>query len=352
MTHSGDVLHWGDGPLLTDKHSTGGVGDKVSLILAPLWAELGFRVPMISGRGLGHTGGTLDKLESIPGFRCDLEAAALHTQLADVGVFINGQTGQLAPADKVLYGLRNETCTVPSIPLICGSILSKKLASGISRLVLDVKTGSGAFMKETAQAVALARTMVDVAKAAGLDCSAVITAMDRPLGRAIGNAVEVEESIAILKGAGPADLRTLVLEFANHPRAASVLASGAAYERFARMVSAQGGSLDVALLGGGVQEQVIVAERGGMVSCIDALDIGRAGFLLGAGRRHAEDAVDFGVGLWLEVDVGDSVVAGQPLVRVLHRGTGLNEAVACIRSGIRVGETVDEHLPLIVDRVN
>ena len=202
MTHSGDVLHWVDGPPLTDKHSTGGVGDKVSLILAPLWAELGFRVPMISGRGLGHTGGTLDKLESIPGYRCDRDVAALQDQLADVGVFITGQTGQLAPADQVLYGLRNETCTVPSIPLITGSILSKKLASGVSRLVLDVKTGSGAFMKQTDQAVALARTMVDVAKAAGLDCSALITAMDRPLGRAIGNAIEVEESIAVLKVRG------------------------------------------------------------------------------------------------------------------------------------------------------
>ncbi len=351
MTHSGDVLHWGDGPPLTDKHSTGGVGDKVSLILAPLWAELGFRVPMISGRGLGHTGGTLDKLESIPGYRCDRDVGALQTQLADVGVFITGQTGQLAPADQVLYGLRNETCTVPSIPLITGSILSKKLASGVSRLVLDVKTGSGAFMRETDQAVALARTMVDVAKAAGLDCSALITAMDRPLGRAIGNAIEVEESIAVLKGDGPDDLRTLVVELANHPQAARVLASGAAYERFARMVCAQGGSVDEPLRGGGVEEQVIVAERDGLVSCIDALDIGKAGFLLGAGRRRAEDAIDFGVGLWLDVEVGDAVVAGQPLARVLHRDRGLDEAVACVRSGIRVGETVDEHLPLIVDRV-
>lgn len=352
MTHSGDVLEWGDGAPLTDKHSTGGVGDKVSLILAPLWAELGFRVPMISGRGLGHTGGTLDKLESIAGFRCDRDIAALQAQLADVGVFITGQTGQLAPADKVLYGLRNETCTVPSIPLITGSILSKKLASGVKRLVLDVKTGSGAFMRKTEQATALAQTMVDVAKAAGLECSALITAMDRPLGRAIGNAVEVEESIAVLKGGGPEDLRTLVVELANHPKAAAVLGSGAAYERFSRMVRAQGGDLQASLLGEGVREVVITADRDGVVADMDALDLGKAGFLLGAGRRRAEDAVDFGVGLWLDVDLGDTVAAGQPLARVLHRDTGLDEAVACVRSAIRVGETLDAHLPLIVGRVD
>ena len=268
MTHTGDVLTWGDGPELVDKHSTGGVGDKVSLILAPLWAELGFRVPMISGRGLGHTGGTLDKLESIPGYETGRDSQALTRQLADVGCFITGQTGQLAPADRVLYALRNETCTVPSIPLITGSILSKKLAAGVSRLIMDVKTGSGAFMERTEDARLLARTLVDVAKGAGMDCEARITAMDRPLGRAIGNAVEVEESIALLQGGGPADLRELIVDLANHPDAARVLASGAAYERFARMVSAQGGDVTAERLGGGVREVVVEAQEDGVIETV------------------------------------------------------------------------------------
>ncbi|MEQ1507016.1 MAG: thymidine phosphorylase, partial [Myxococcota bacterium] len=196
MTASGATLQWGDGPEIVDKHSTGGVGDKVSLVLAPLWAELGYRVPMVSGRGLGHTGGTLDKLESIPGYRTDLDEAGLRRVLADVGCFVSGQTASLAPADGVLYALRNETCTVESIPLIVGSILSKKLAAGVSRLVLDVKCGSGAFMQAEDDARALAAALVRVARGAGTTCSALVTSMDRPLGRAVGNALEVREAIA------------------------------------------------------------------------------------------------------------------------------------------------------------
>lgn len=352
MTHSGEVLSWGDGPPLVDKHSTGGVGDKISLILAPLWAELGFRVPMISGRGLGHTGGTLDKLEAIDGYRTDRDTAALTAQLDDVGVFITGQTGKLAPADKVLYALRNETGTVPSAPLITGSILSKKLASGVERLVLDVKTGRGAFMQQTDDARRLARTLVDVGTAAGLACTALITAMDRPLGRAIGNAVEVEESIAVLKGGGPADLQALVLALIDHPDAARVLASGAAYERFARMVTAQGGDLSKPLLGDGVREHVITASRDGIIADIDALAIGRAGFVLGAGRVHADDPVDPGVGLWLQVALGDSVQAGQPVARLLHRDTGLDLAIDHVQRGIVIDDKPGEHLPLVVERLD
>ena len=352
MTHSGDVLQWGDGAPLIDKHSTGGVGDKVSLILAPLWAELGYRVPMISGRGLGHTGGTLDKLESIPGYQTDNDEATLRRQLGDVGAFITAQTGDLAPADRVLYALRNEICTVPSVPLITGSILSKKLASGVHRLVLDVKCGSGAFMTDLPSARTLARSLVDVARAAGLECEALITAMDRPLGRAIGNAVEVEESIEVLKGGGPSDLIDLVVALAVDERARDVLASGAAYERFERMVVAQGGRLGDGLHGAGTTEHVITAERTGVVRRLDALAVGRAAFLLGAGRVHAEDPVDFGVGIWLEAQLGDSVQAGQPLLRIRHRDKALDEAVACLTGGIDIGEEVAEHPPLVIERLD
>ncbi len=357
MTDSGHVMVWPDGPELVDKHSTGGVGDKVSLILAPLWAELGMRVPMVSGRGLGHTGGTLDKLEAIPGFRTDLDDAALAEALASVGAFISGQTASLAPADKVLYGLRNETCTVESIPLIVGSILSKKLAEGVSRLVLDVKTGSGAFMKTPKASRELAEALVRVAKGAGVGCSAHITAMDRPLGVAVGNALEVRESVDCLKGGGPDDLRALVLALAGHPKAAAVLASGAAYPRFLAMVEAQGGdasAVDRGALRGeaGVTERVVTATRGGVVSEVDAGCVGRAAFVLGAGRRRAEDSVDLGVGARVHVNPGDTVVAGQPLITLIHRdGHSLEEALTFVAGGVRVGEGPPEVLPLIVGSV-
>ena len=242
MVESGDQLDWADmdGPFV-DKHSTGGVGDKVSLVLAPLWAELGSRVPMISGRGLGHTGGTLDKLEAIPGYRTDLDAPALRKALSDVGCFISGQTGELAPADRILYALINETSTVPSIPLITASILSKKLAEGIDELVLDVKWGSGAFMKTHESASALADMLCRVGRGAGVMTRAVLTDMNQPLGRTVGNAIEVEEAIACLKGKGPGDLANLTIDLIGDPRARNLLESGAAYERFCRMVVAQGG---------------------------------------------------------------------------------------------------------------
>ena len=237
----------------------------MSLVLAPLWAELGYRVPMISGRGLGHTAGTLDKLEAIPGFRTDLSDEELRHVLDTVGCFISGQTATLAPADRILYALRNETQTVESIPFIVGSILSKKLAEGVSELVLDVKTGSGAFMETLSDAQRLARSLVDVATGAGLQCSATISEMGRPLGEMVGHALEVQESIECLKGEGPDDLRELVVTLAGHPDAADILASGRAYARFQQMVAAQGGDLramDASRLSGidGVRVHDIVAE--------------------------------------------------------------------------------------------
>jgi pyrimidine-nucleoside phosphorylase len=357
MTGSGVVLKWPDGPPLFDKHSTGGVGDKVSLILGPLWAELGVRVPMISGRGLGHTGGTLDKLEAIPGFRVDLSEAELRQVLAEVGCFISGQTGELAPADRVLYALRNETSTVESIPLIVGSILSKKLAEGVERLILDVKTGTGAFMEKAEDALALAHALVRVAEGNGVRCSALITAMERPLGHAIGNALEVIEAIECMRGGGPDDLRELVIALADHPDARNVLASGRALERFGRMVEAQGGNRacldDHSLLRGtGTREQLVLAQADGFVQRVDAMELGRAAFELGAGRRRSTDPVDFGVGLWAGAKPGHQVQRGQPLVIVHHRdGRGLDEALQRIERGIVIGPAAPDVPPLIHHRV-
>jgi pyrimidine-nucleoside phosphorylase len=353
MTRSGDVLTWPDGPLAIDKHSTGGVGDKVSLVLAPLWAELGLRVPMISGRGLGHTGGTLDKLEAIPGYRTDLSEAEMKRQLADVGCFITGQTGDVAPSDRVLYALRNETCTVASVPLIVGSILSKKLAAGVQRLVLDVKTGSGAFMKDLDAARRLAGALVRVATGAGMQCQAVISAMDRPLGFAVGNALEVVEAVDCLKGGGPEDLRQLTVALAQHPDAERVLASGAAYERFCRMVVAQGGDADAVddpstLQGAGADREEVSAPGDGIVLGVEALGIGRAAFLLGAGRRRAEDPVDFGVGLLVHVKPGDKVTRGQPVATLLHRDRrALAEAVQLVHDAVTLGDASPDVPPLI-----
>lgn len=341
MTDSGDRLSWPgiDGPFY-DKHSTGGVGDKVSLVLAPLWAELGWRVPMISGRGLGHTGGTLDKLEAIPGYRTDLDAGALRRALREVGCFINGQTEALAPADRILYALRNETQTVECIPLIVASILSKKLAEGLDHLVLDVKVGSGAFMKTLADARALAEALVRVGNGAGVRTRALLTDMSQPLGRACGNAVEVEESIACLQGGGPPDLVDLTVRLAGHPDAAEVLQSGRAYPRFEAMVRAHGG--DLARLGrGAVTEEVFVADRAGVVTRCDAWHVGRAAFVLGAGRLRAEDPVNPGVGVIVEKKVGDRVERGEPLARLLHAGTQLERAREELGRAFAVGEDAD-----------
>ena len=336
MTESGSKLSWPgiDGPFV-DKHSTGGVGDKISLVLAPVWVVMGFKVPMISGRGLGITGGTLDKLEAIEGYRTDLDEGALRRVLADVGCFISGQTGTLCPADRILYGLRDETATVASVPLITASILSKKLAEGLDRLVLDVKSGSGAFMKTRTRARELADSLVRVGRGAGVDTKAHITDMGQPLGRAVGNALEVQEAVACLQGRGPSAVNDLVCTLSGEPeQARAVLAGGEGYEVFARMVRAQGGDLERPLRGSGCATRVVEASRSGSVERCDALGIGRAAFVLGAGRVKASDPVHHGVGLEVHVHRGDLVEAGQPLVTLHHAGAGLDEALAAVDEAI------------------
>lgn len=362
MTRSGDVLSWGDGARLVDKHSTGGVGDKTSLVLAPLWAELGLRVPMISGRGLGHTGGTLDKLEAIPGFRTGLSTEELRRVLDEVGCFMGGQTASLAPADRVLYALRNEVQAVESIPLVVGSILSKKLAEGCERLVLDVKTGSGAFFERIDDARRLATTMVRVATGYGVEATALITEMGRPLGETVGNAIEVEECWDCLRGGGPADLRELVLILAEagdppggRARAEAVLDRGGAAERFLRMVRAHGGdpaAVEQGRLRAGVDAIDVVAEREGVIAHVDARDVGVAAFRLGAGRVRAEDPVDPAVGLRVHARPGARVHKGDLLVTVFHRDArGLDDALALLRRGVVVADAAAPIPPLVHERV-
>jgi thymidine phosphorylase len=341
MTDSGDRLSWEgiEGPFI-DKHSTGGVGDKVSLVLAPLWAAMGYRVPMISGRGLGVTGGTLDKLEAIPGYRTDLSEAELRSALERVGCFINGQTGELAPADRFLYALRNETATVPSIPLITASILSKKLAEGLDRLVLDVKCGSGAFMKTREDAEDLAESLVRVGNGAGVETTAHITDMSQPLGDAVGNALEVQEAVDTLRGGGPAAFRGLVLTLSGDPeRGGELLDNGEAYAKWLELVRAHGGDPEAALKGGeGLKTAVIEAPRAGEVVTCDAFGVGRAAFLLGAGRVRADAPVHFGVGAVVHAHRGDRVEAGQPLVTLYHAGRGLEEARALAAGAFEIEE--------------
>ncbi len=357
MTASGLRLSWEglSGPFV-DKHSTGGVGDKVSLVLAPLWAELGRRVPMVSGRGLGHTGGTLDKLEAIPGFRCtDLEPAHLRRILGETGCFIHGQTARLAPADRILYALRNETCTVPSIPLVTASILSKKLAEGISDLVLDVKVGSGAFMPDLASARALAVSLVRVGREAGLRTRAILTDMDQPLGRAVGNGLEVLEAVEALRGGGPPDLSACTIALAGDERAASLLRSGLVLERFRRMVAAQGGDPealdDPRRLLGAVDVVEVRAERSGVLERCDALGIAQAAFALGAGRSRAADRIHRGVGVVLDRKRGDPVAAGDVLARIHHAGRALDEAIAHVRAACVVGDAPPPPRPLVLEVV-
>ena len=319
-----------------DKHSTGGVGDKVSIVLAPMVVACGVPVPMISGRGLGHSGGTLDKLESIPGFRTDLSLDAYRAQVARIGCALIGQTRDLAPADKKLYALRDVTATVECVPLICGSILSKKLAEGIDALVLDVKFGRGAFMKTKAEARALAEALVRVGKAGGKQVRAVLTAMDQPLGRAVGNALEVAESIAGLQGHGPEDLMEVTTALgvqmlllggvAGDEREArakldDAIASGAALRTFRAIVSAQGGDTraveDPSLLPQAKLKLPLAAPRAGYVQGVDAMAVALAALRLGAGRATAEDRIDPAVGVAKLVKIGERVESGQSLC-VIH----------------------------------
>jgi thymidine phosphorylase len=327
MIDSGERLSLEVDRPTVDKHSTGGVGDKITLPLAPLVAACGAAVPQLSGRGLGHTGGTLDKLESIPGWRAELSTAEIMKQLNDVGAVICAATEGLAPADRKLYALRDVTSTVESIPLIASSIMSKKIAEGSSGLVLDVKTGSGAFMKTREQARELARTLVEIGTAHGVATTALLTDMGTPLGNAVGNAVEVAESVEVLKGGGPADVVELTVALAREMLTlagisvdpAEVLASGRAYETWCRMIAAQGGDPEAALPKP-KHIHVVSAERDGILSTVDAYGVGVAAWRLGAGRARRGDPVQYAAGILCLAKPGDHVTAGQPLLE-LHTDT-------------------------------
>jgi pyrimidine-nucleoside phosphorylase len=319
-----------------DKHSTGGVGDKTSLIVAPIAAAAGVSVPMVSGRGLGHTGGTLDKLESIPGLRTDLDLPGYKDVLRRCGLVMIGQTAEIAPADKFLYALRDATATVESIPLIAASIMSKKLAEGIDGLVLDVKTGGGAFMERFGEARKLAETMCAIGRSMGKRVVALITRMDEPLGHAVGNAVEVAESVDCLRGKGPLDLMEVSIELAAEmivlgERARTIdearelcrrlIADGRALERFRRMIEAQGGDPrvvdDPALLPAPRRRIEVIASRSGIIGRLAARPIGHATMLLGAGRARMDSTIDPAVGVLLHKKGGDSVVQGEALCTLL-----------------------------------
>ena len=348
MRDSGDVLEWGSdiSDLVVDKHSTGGVGDKVSLVLAPALASCGLKVPMISGRGLGHTGGTLDKLESIPGFSVEMGISDIREQVEGIGVAMVGQSDALVPADRRMYAMRDITGTVASIPLITSSIISKKAAEGLSALVLDVKFGRAAFMREREHAEELARALVDAANGMGIATTAVLTSMEQPLGCAIGNSLEVLESVETLCGGGPEDLEELVCVQGGLLLQATGLAAGfeagavmihdslhdgSAFQRFREMVQAQGGDASVldsdasltrglGLMGPELNTTELSSGSAGWVEDIDAMAIAEACLGLGAGRARLGDIVDRAVGAILEVQVGDRLEVGEPWMVLYHRG--------------------------------
>ena len=354
-----------------DKHSTGGVGDKVSLVLAPLIASLGVAVPMVSGRGLGHTGGTLDKLESIPGFRTRLSLADARAQIERLGCAMIGQTAEIAPADQKLYALRDATATVESIPLIAASIVSKKLAEGLTGLVLDVKRGSGAFMPELPRGLELARTMVELGSTHGVPTVALLTAMDRPLGRACGNALEIEEAIHALQGEGPEDLmevtfalgaEMLLLAGVARTREAARIAmtnaigSGAASRKFAEIIEAQGGNPgvvdDPAVLPQARACEIFAAPRGGVIARIEPRAVGRGIIALGGGRTAVEDGVDPTVGFVISARPGDAVAAGEPLATVFARDAdGIAAGMVALREAITIADAALPVLPLVSHRV-
>ena len=362
MLRSGTQLAWPkDGIPRVDKHSTGGIGDKTSLILAPLLAECGLQNPMLSGRGLGATGGTLDKLEAIPGFRTNLSLDEITRLTQSVGCVITGASAELAPADRKLYALRDVTATVPSIPLITGSIMSKKLAESLDALVLDVKFGSGAFMKTREQATLLAHSLVNTGERMGVRTTALLTDMNQPLGRMCGNAVEVLESIDVLKGGGPVDVRLLTLELCadllvstgvekTHEdavkRCASLLDDGSAFERYSRMVRAQGGDPDAKLRVAKATD--LVADTDGVVSAMDTEALGLVIISLGGGRRKMGDPIDHSVGLEMLVRIGDRVSRGTPLVKILSDQP--EAVIPSLRAAIQISET-GTGPELIVERI-
>jgi pyrimidine-nucleoside phosphorylase len=372
MLHSGDEIDLSDVPgVKVDKHSTGGVGDKVSICLAPLVAACGVPVPMISGRGLGHTGGTLDKLEAIPGFDVRLGIDAFRRIVREVGACMIGQTDRLAPADRRMYALRDVTATVESIPLIVASILSKKLAEGIDALVLDVKVGRGAFMKTEADARALATALVRVGTAAGKKVVALLTDMSAPLGRAVGNAIETREALEVLHGRGPADLIECTFALGSEmlrlggvagtdaearAKLAAAIASGGAVEVMERMVAAQGGDAavvrDPARLRHAAVTVPIESDEAGVVVGVDALEIGLSGVAMGAGRTRADQQVDPAVGIHLDVARGDRVERGAVLARLFVREARDADVVrARVRGAFRIGPTAEAIPPLVLGRI-
>lgn len=372
MVHSGIRVNLSAIPgVKVDKHSTGGVGDKTSLVLAPLAAACGVPVPMMSGRGLGHTGGTLDKLEAIPGFRVDLSLEEMQAALAEVGCAMIGQTAQIAPADKKLYALRDVTGTVESIPLISASIMSKKIAEGIDALVLDVKTGSGAFMKTEEDSRRLAESLVSIGNRSGVRTEAVITRMDVPLGRAVGNALEVIECLEVLKGAGPPDLielsveltaRMLMLGGAAADRDEAVrrvngaIASGAGLDRFRRIVERQGGDPrivdDYGRLPTAPERHVLRAPASGFVGAIDAERVGRASVVLGAGRDRVVDPVDPAVGIVVLAKPGDEVRAGDGVLELHYRDQArLDAALQLLSAAVAIADGRSAARPLIAGEV-
>jgi len=370
MLRSGSVLDLSSIPgIKVDKHSTGGVGDKVSLCLAPLVAACGVPVPMVSGRGLGHTGGTLDKLEAIPGFRTDLSTDEFTRIVGSVGTCMIGQTKDIAPADKRIYALRDVTATVECVPLIVASILSKKLAEGIDALVLDVKVGKGAFMKDLASARILAKALVAVGTRAGKKVTALLTDMESPLGVAVGNAIETREAIDVLHGKGPADLieNTLALgaemlvmggraKDEHQARAAMKRAidSGDAARTMERMIEAQKGDPrvvgDTSIMPLASVVSEVKAERAGWVATIDALAIGRAAVTMGAGRTRADDAVDPAVGIEVLAKPGAKVEQGQPLAKLYARRKS-EDAEARVKSAFTIGQAPPSVRPLVIERV-
>ncbi|WP_287371693.1 thymidine phosphorylase [Oceanithermus sp.] len=364
MAHSGEVLDLAGLGKTVDKHSSGGVGDKTTLVVAPILAAAGLVVAKMSGRGLAHTGGTIDKLESIPGWRAELSDEEFLRQAREVGLVIAGQSKNLAPADGKMYALRDVTGTVPSIPLIASSIMSKKLAAGARIVTLDVKVGRGAFMKDLAHARELARLMVSIGRHAGREVRAVLSQMDEPLGRAVGNAIEVREAIATLRGEGPDDLTELSLALAREAleaagedpaRAEEVWKSGAALEKLRAFVAAQGGDARVVdeperlELAPDVYE--LRAEASGVVTELDAYRVGLAVLRLGGGRERKGDAIDHGVGVRLAKKVGDRVAEGDILATVFHRaGRGLEESSQRLKEAYRIGQRASVP-PLILEVV-
>ncbi|MBA2662368.1 MAG: thymidine phosphorylase [Bradymonadaceae bacterium] len=372
MLHSGHVLDLSDIPgAKVDKHSTGGVGDKVSLILAPLAVAAGLKVPMISGRGLGHTGGTLDKLESIPGFDVNLPVDRFIEMVRTLGCGLIGQTGEVAPADKKIYALRDVTSTVECIPLIASSIMSKKLAEGIDALVLDVKVGSGAFMKDLGRARELARTMIDIGAQMDRPVRALITDMDQPLGLAIGNSLEVWESIETLRGNGPEDLTELTIELVlemldvagqvgnrvetkRHLR--ELLEDGSALRVFQNIIKAQGGDPGVCddrdKLPTARHTEAFVAWSDGLIVRMNAEEVGIAAMELGAGRRTKEDVIDHAVGLMFEKKRGELVTEGDTILIIHYNdATHLESCKARLRAAIEIGDGPAYEQPLILDRL-